>query len=365
MTFIRSAALSCLVVLGILAACGIDPPSVDSPDASVTPDASVPAQCDGAGVALCGGACVFTQSNPLHCGGCGQACGSSEVCERGTCTTVCRINGEQVSFGARNPSNPCEQCEPSASATAWTQRVDGSSCGSGQVCSAGACSAKCFIDGKLYNAGTPDPANACEACAPATSTTAWTARESEPLLVGGTDITAQGWTTIAQAPNELTYGPDYVRIATSTNSGGRTSGQLLLLRTKAFDETKPFTLRVTAQVESVSPHNQLDSGAALLGSFTPPYGNSMDRSQMVYLDRAAIGWADDSQSAAFPVTDGAYHVYEFSLDAAKVARVSVDGAVKLTRNNFAANGNIALGDQTNDPNVDGVMRIKSVERLCR
>ena len=85
---------------------------------------------------------------------------------------------------------------------------------------------------------------------------------------------------------------------------------------------------------------------------------------MIYLDSAAIGWADDTQSAAFTVTDGAYHVYEFAVDAAKVATVSVDGVAKLTRNNFTTNGTIAIGDQTNDPNVDGTVRVKAVERLC-
>lgn len=95
---------------------------------------------------------------------------------------------------------------------------------------------------------------------PATSTTQWTARESVPLLVGGDDITAQGWTTVAQTPSTLTYGADY--------------------------------------------------------------------------------------------------------DAAKVATVSIDGVAKLTRTNFTTTGTIAIGDQTNDANVDGAVRIKSVERLC-
>ena len=63
------------------------------------------------------------------------------------------------------------------------------------------------------------------------------------------------------------------------------------------------------------------------------------------------------------MTDGAYHVYELAVDAAKVAAVSVDGVALLKRNNFSSNGTLALGDQTNDPNVDGTMRIKSVERL--
>ena len=82
------------------------------------------------------------------------------------------------------------------------------------------------------------------------------------------------------------------------------------------------------------------------------------------LDGAAIGWADDTQSAAFSITDGAYHVYELAVDAAKVATVSIDGVAKLTRTDFTTNGTIAIGDQTNEANVDGAVRIKSVERLC-
>jgi hypothetical protein len=223
---------------------------------------------------------------------------------------------------------------------------------------------KCFIDGVVHASGAPNPGNACETCVPETSTTRWTARASVPLLVGGDDIAAQGWTTVSQTPNTLTYGADYVRLATSTSSGAQTSGQLLIRRANALDATKPFTFRVTMQVESVKTHNQLDSGAAILGSFTPSVGGPVDRAQMIYLDNAAIGCADDTQSAAFSVTDGAYHVYALSVDAAKVATVSIDGVAKLTRNNFSTNGTIAIGDQTNDLNVDGAVRIKSVERLC-
>lgn len=360
MHFIRSAALSCIVVLGFVAACGDNstPPPVD------TPDASVPVMCNSVGVELCGDSCVSTDSDPKHCGGCDQACATGAACEGGVCVELCQIDGRQVAAGALNAANSCEQCTPATSATAWTQRADGTPCNPGQVCSAGMCSPQCFIDGVVYAAGAPNPANACETCVPATSTTQWTARASVPLLVGGDNITAQGWTVVAQAPNTLTYGADYVRLATSTNGGASTGGQLLITRANALDGTKPFKLQVTMQVESVNPHNQLDSGAAILGSFTSPFGNGTDRSQMIYLDSAAIGWADDTQSAAFSVLDGAYHVYELAVDAAKVATVSIDGVAKLTRNNFTTNGAIAIGDQTNDPNVDGAVRIKSVELLC-
>lgn len=365
MTSIRSAALCCLVVLGFVAACGDNstPDPGNTPDASV-PDASVPPTCDSAGSTLCGEACVSTASDPAHCGGCNLACATGQACEGGACISVCQIGGQQVTAGAANAANACEQCLPLLSATTWTQRADGTSCSPGQVCVSGACSPKCFIGGKVYAAGEPNPANACEACAPATSTSTWSARASVPLLVGGSDIAAQGWTVSQIAPNTLTYGEDHVRLATSTGAGARTSGQLLIARANAYDATKPFKLQVTMQVESTTTHNSQDSGAAILGSFTPPAGNGTDRSQMIYLDSAAIGWADDTQSAAFAVTDGAYHVYELAVNAEKVATVSIDGVAKLTRNNFATTGTIAIGDQTNDPNVDGVMRIKSVNRLC-
>ncbi|NOK35224.1 hypothetical protein HMI49_18650 [Corallococcus exercitus] len=365
MRSIRSIVLSCVVVLGFFAACSDDSPNPGgTPDASV-PDGSVPEMCTTEGTTQCGDTCVNTDTDPAHCGGCGQACMAIEDCRSGLCVAVCRIGGEQFLAGAVNAANACEVCAPATSAATWTPLADGASCGSGQLCSAGACSAQCLINGTFYSAGTPNPANACEVCTPATSTTTWSPREAIPLLVGGTDIAAQGWTAYSQAPNTLTYGADHVRLATSTNSGAQSGGQLLLAKTNALDPTQPFTLRVTMQVESVSGHNPLDSGAAILGGITGSVGNQAERSQMIYLDSAAIGWADDTQSSAFAVTDGAYHVYELAVNADKVATVSVDGVAKLTRNNFVTNGTIAIGDQTNDRNVDGVVRIKLVEKLCQ
>ncbi|MET0403712.1 MAG: hypothetical protein ABW123_14975 [Cystobacter sp.] len=94
------------------------------------------------------------------------------------------------------------------------------------------------------------------------------------MLVGGDDISAQGWTTVSSTPNALTYGEDHVRFATSTASGERASGHLLLTRANAFDDTKPFTLCVTALVESVNTHNSRDSGVAIRAGFTGPFGSA-------------------------------------------------------------------------------------------
>ena len=117
-------------------------------------------------------------------------------------------------------------------------------------------------------------------------------------------------------------------------------------------------------MESVTPHNTLDSGAAILGSLDPGFGNGTQRKQMIYLDSAAVAWADDSQSASFAVTDGAYHLYELAVDAAGDAAFLIDGDPTLSRSNYTTNGTIAIGDQTNDPNVDGVVHIRSVVRIC-
>ena len=185
------------------------------------------------------------------------------------------------------------------------------------------------------------------------------------LLVGGVDVIPQGWSIVSLNDFELSYAGDSTVLKTSTTSGARQGGELLLSYPGAYEAGKPFRLQVVMRVDSVGQHNQADSAAAILGSFTGPIPAPDQRSQMLYLDAAEIGWADNSNRFATSVVDNAYHTYELSVDAANVARVSVDGAATpLTRSNFVTNGTIAIGDQTNDPNVDAVTRIRSVTRLC-
>src|ERR1044071_9437044 len=178
------------------------------------------------------------------------------------------------------------------------------------------------------------------------------------LLAGGTDVAPQGWSVVMQLPATLRNGVDYVELQPST--GATTSGQLLLSHPGAVEIGKPFKLQVVMLVEAVTPHNQFDAGAAILGSFTSMFGLPAERGQMIYLDSAKIGWADNTQSFAVTVTDGAYHTYELAVDAGGAATVSIDGTRALTRNGFTTNGAIAIGDQTNESGIDSTLRIRSV-----
>jgi hypothetical protein len=184
------------------------------------------------------------------------------------------------------------------------------------------------------------------------------------LLVGGSDVTAQGWSTVMQPPATLSYGTDFVSLQTSTNAGATTGGQLLLNYPGALEVGNPFRLQVVMLVESVSPHNPSDSAAAIMASFSSLFGTANERSQMVYLDSNQVGWADNMQSFPVSVTNNAYHTYELSVDANNVARFSVDGTPALMRSGFVSNGAIAIGDQTNEPNIDSALRIRSVTKLC-
>lgn len=185
------------------------------------------------------------------------------------------------------------------------------------------------------------------------------------LLIGGTDVVAQGWTTVTQAPFTLSDGPDVTRLQTMTPAAASSGGQLLLSYPDALDVGLPFALEVVMQVEQVDPHNPLDSAAAIMGSFTAPFGLPGERAQMIYLDSDTIGWADDTQQFPVAVTDGAFHTFVLSVDGPSGnAKVSIDGVLALTKDSFDYNGTIAIGDQTNERNIDSSIRIKSVRLLC-
>ncbi len=183
------------------------------------------------------------------------------------------------------------------------------------------------------------------------------------LLVGGTMVEPQGWSIAMQPPASLSYGPDYVRLETSTMMGETSSGYVLLSYPGVLP-APPYRLQVVLLVERVSTHNSLDSAAAIMASYTPPLGMTSERSQMIYLDSGSIGWADDTQAFTASITNNAYHTVELAVNASAAAQVNIDGVPALMRDGFVSNGVIAIGDQTNDAAVDSAIRIRSVTLLC-
>lgn len=107
----------------------------------------------------------------------GNACATGSVCNAGTCTAGCFVNSTFYSSGAGQPNNViCQSCDPAKSTTAWTSALDGTNCGSAQVCNAGVCKAGCVIEGAYLTSGQGQTDNTvCQTCQPAKSTSAWTA----------------------------------------------------------------------------------------------------------------------------------------------------------------------------------------------
>ncbi|HEY2515978.1 MAG TPA: FG-GAP repeat protein, partial [Polyangiaceae bacterium] len=103
----------------------------------------------------------------------GTSCGAGQICVSGSCLSDCDISGSTYSSGTPNPTNSCQVCTPTSSTTAWSSASTGTSCGTGQICVSGSCLSDCDISGSTYSSGTPNPANACQVCTPASSTTAW------------------------------------------------------------------------------------------------------------------------------------------------------------------------------------------------
>jgi len=68
---------------------------------------------------------------------------TNDGCSQGSCVNTllpfyCIIDG-CVPSGAENPLEPCQECLPGQSTTAWSYLADGMPCGTGKVCLAGSC----------------------------------------------------------------------------------------------------------------------------------------------------------------------------------------------------------------------------------
>jgi hypothetical protein len=51
----------------------------------------------------------------------------------------CVIDGATYASGTANPTDACQDCQPTANTSAWSDLTDGTKCGSGGVCRAGVC----------------------------------------------------------------------------------------------------------------------------------------------------------------------------------------------------------------------------------
>jgi hypothetical protein len=101
--------------------------------------------CD-AGLTSCNGSCVDLDSTPEHCGGCGKACGASQLCSAGVCKTTC-------DDGLTTCGSACVDILTDAANCGGCGKV----CAAGGTCEAGACpsaaSCKALLTAKP---GTPN-----------------------------------------------------------------------------------------------------------------------------------------------------------------------------------------------------------------
>jgi hypothetical protein len=136
--------------------------------------------------------------NGLCCGP-GECCSADGMCQ--PCAGDCTIDGAGYATGAVNPDNECEWCDPVLDPFAWSRRSD-EPCGDGQVCCGGVCCRPrwccrpdgvcdiefcglidpcedlnpcgCTIGDVFFPNNALNPANECQKCNVAFSTTDWT-----------------------------------------------------------------------------------------------------------------------------------------------------------------------------------------------
>jgi hypothetical protein len=72
----------------------------------------------------------------------GTSCGNGQICNAGACVSGCFIAGAFVPPGTLNAANRCQQCDPLQSTSTWSPVAVGSACTGGR-CVAGACCTGC------------------------------------------------------------------------------------------------------------------------------------------------------------------------------------------------------------------------------
>jgi hypothetical protein len=131
--------------------------------------ACTPSKPDCKGTAqVCAGSCVELKSDNLNCGTCGAACGTGQVCSNGACTVTCAAGLVNCLGHCIDPSTERAHCGASGACAGGTA---GAACADGQLCSAGQCAqtcsdaqAACPVASPTYCADLTRDTNNCGAC---------------------------------------------------------------------------------------------------------------------------------------------------------------------------------------------------------
>jgi hypothetical protein len=118
---------STLVLVALLSACGGRPIIAVGGGRGGDAGAGVSGGC-GAGGTRCGETCAILASDPRHCGACGNACATGQVCDLGRCAASCSA-ALMACAGAcvdlKSSDAHCGSC--------------GAACGTGTSCAMGTC----------------------------------------------------------------------------------------------------------------------------------------------------------------------------------------------------------------------------------
>jgi hypothetical protein len=186
----------------------------------------------------------------------------------------------------------------------------------------------------------------------------------QTLLDGSSVPATQGWSTLGDANGMVSSDEIVITFKTEgVPAPAQTSADLLYRKDIGLSDATGYALEWRLKVVTSDGHNQFDAPVAFLASASSAAPTPSQRSQMIYFDVGAIGWADDAEGYAVDTTN-VFHVYRLDVTPTGHAEVRVDGTLALTRENFTTDGAIAIGDQTNDPNVDSQFSVASIRRLC-
>ena len=94
------------------------------------------------------------------------------ACVAGACVEGCLIDDVVVAGGEVHDDLACFTCDPLRNPFAWSLADDGTPCASG-VCRTGDCVVACVIDGAVVADGAAHPDDVCRRCEVASDDTAW------------------------------------------------------------------------------------------------------------------------------------------------------------------------------------------------